>query len=149
MKLVITSKAGASAILTSPNSITHIVSIGANSRGQQPPKGFKEHPAKKLRLEFFDISSAIRNEMNGPSEQDVRNLIGFFKEALKEDNQFFLIHCWQGIRRSTAAGLILLEMYHKDKNKAREELYKLVPNAWPNGRMIDLYNKILDEMSTK
>jgi predicted protein tyrosine phosphatase len=147
MKLIITGRAGAGNVFTNPiTPITHIVSIGANDRRQQPPKGFKEYPAKKLRLEFFDINEAKRGKMNGPVESDIIELIEFFKEALSEEDTYFLIHCWQGISRSTAAGLILLEMYHKDKEKAREELFKLVPSAWPNGRMIKLANKILENV---
>jgi predicted protein tyrosine phosphatase len=144
MKLIITSKSGAGNILTNPNiPITHVVSIGTDDCKQQPPKGFKKHLAKKLRLEFFDISEAQRGKMNGPVESDIIKLIEFFRKALLEKDVYFLIHCWQGISRSTAAGLILLEIYYKDKEKAREELFKFVPRACPNRRMIKLASKIL------
>ncbi len=147
MKLTITSRAGAMHAMADPNTeFTHIVSIGANGRTQTAPKGFKKYAAKKLRLEFFDISVAQRKNMNGPSEKDVKQLIEFLQEVVLEKDINILIHCWQGVRRSTAAGLIFLEMFYQDKEKAREELYKLVPKAWPNGRMMDLANKILKDV---
>ncbi|MEI6389721.1 MAG: hypothetical protein WCT12_01330, partial [Verrucomicrobiota bacterium] len=80
--------------------ITHIVSIGANADWQRIPIGFNIHPATKLRLEFFDISCEKRNDMNGPSRQDIEKLIDFYQTALQIENSNFLIHCFAGQSRS-------------------------------------------------
>jgi predicted protein tyrosine phosphatase len=146
VKLIITSRGVAGHLLSNPEKypgITHIVSIGTNESIQGLPNGFDKHPAKyKLRLEFFDINVAKRQQMNGPAKKDITKLIKFYDEALKQDNASFLIHCFVGKSRSTAAGLILLTMFYKDSERAREELYGLVPHATPNSRMIKLANEV-------
>lgn len=142
MKLIISGRAAVKSILADPKTtITHIVSIGADTTidaRQTEPSSLKKHPAKKLRLEFFDISEEKRGKMNGPTKADIENLIKFFNEVLKENNPFILIHCYAGRSRSAAAGLILLNMYYKDYKKAINKLYKVVPNAMPNKRMLKL-----------
>ena len=144
MKLIITSRGGAGKIINSDIEITHIISIGANEPLQRPPKGFDNHPAKKLRLEFWDISSAKRGKMTGPSKKDIEKIIDFSNGILKEENPTVLIHCFAGISRSTAAGLILLTKYYNgDIEKAKKELFKLVPKASPNTRMLKLAGEIL------
>lgn len=147
MRLIIASRGVAGKILNSTNvDVTHIVSIGASEPKQRPPKAFDKYIAEKLRLEFFDISCEKRDGMNGPSKKDIITLINFYKEALKQDNPSFLIHCLAGKSRSTAAGLILLKMIYNDDNKARKELFKLVPKASPNTRMLNLAEEILGGM---
>jgi len=148
MKIIIVGRGAAGNILKDieqHSDITHVVSIGANEKIQKKPNGFDAHPAKKLRLEFFDINCERRKDMNGPSVKDMERLIDFYNEALKVENPCFLIHCWAGISRSTAAGLILLIMHHKDKEKAIKELFLLRPNASPNTRMVRLACEILAE----
>jgi len=142
VKIIIASRGIANRIINSDIRITHIVSIGADEPRQRPPRGLDKYSAKKLRLEFFDISCEKRGRMNGPSKKDIIKLKKFYREALKEDNPSFLIHCFAGKSRSTAAGLILLSMIYKDNNKAREELFKLVPRAAPNTRMLKLAEEV-------
>jgi predicted protein tyrosine phosphatase len=146
MKLIIASRGVAGSLLSDPEKypgITHVVSIGADDPLQKPPNGYFTHPADhKLRLEFFDISVEKRQKMNGPTKSDVIRLLKFYSEALQTIEPSFLIHCQAGKSRSTAAGLILLTMFYKDSKRAREELYKLVPYASPNPRMIKLANEV-------
>jgi len=143
MKLIITNYNFAEQLLSNPEKypgINHIVSIGSDNK---LPKGYNSYPAEnKIRLEFFDISVGAREGMNGPSKDDLNKLIQFYAKSLVKSNLSFLIHCFAGISRSTAAGLILLTMFYKNWEKAREELYKLVPHASPNVRMIKLANEV-------
>jgi len=146
MKLIVASRGVAGRIINhSDILITHIVSIGADEPRQRPPKGFDKYPAEKLRLEFFDISTEHRDKMNGPSRNDILMLKEFYINALKQDNPSFLIHCFAGKSRSTAAGLILLKMFYNDDDKARKHLFRLVPQAAPNTRMLKLFEEILGE----
>lgn len=149
MKLIIASRGVAGRLLSNPDQypgITHVVSIGADDPMQRLPNGYDTHPAEhKLRLEFFDISVDKRKKMIGPSKKDIATLIDFYKEALKQDRPSFLIHCYAGVSRSTAAGLILLTMFYKNSERARQELYKLVPYASPNSRMVKLANEAFYE----
>jgi len=122
--------------------ITHIVSIGSSK--QTVPPSFATHSARKLRLEFFDISSAERDGMNGPSREDILKLVAFFEELLASGSEpKVLIHCFAGQSRSVAAGLILLTMWHGDWQMAWAELAKVIPNPTPNKRMIELAEEIL------
>lgn len=122
--------------------ITHIVSIGSNSRTLPP--SLAAHPARKLRLEFHDISCAERDGMNGPSREDILKLVAFFGDLLASGPEpKVLIHCFAGQSRSVAAGLILLAMQHGDWQTAREELAKAIPDPTPNKRMLELAEGIL------
>lgn len=146
MKIIIVGRGTAGSILKDTeqySDITHVVSIGANEKRQKKPNGFDVHPAKKLRLEFFDINCEKRQDMNGPTIKDIEKLVDFYQEALKTKSPCFLIHCWAGISRSTAAGLILLMMRYKDKEKAVKELFLIKPNASPNTRMVKLAHEVL------
>jgi len=141
MKLTIVGRGVAGHILKNTKQypgITHIVSIGTAEERQKKPNGFDKHPAKKLRLEFFDISCEKRGHMKGPVEKDIEKLMDFFQKALKIKNPHFLIHCQAGVSRSTAAGLILLQLYYKNREKAIEELFITKPYASPNTRMLKL-----------
>lgn len=122
--------------------ITHIVSIGRS--GQPVPPSLAAHPARKLRLEFHDISCAERDGMNGPSREDILKLVAFFGDLLASGPEpKVLIHCFAGQSRSVAAGLILLAMQHGDWQTAREELAKAIPDPTPNKRMLELAEGIL------
>jgi len=149
MKLIIASRGVAGNLLNNSEKypgITHIVSIGADEPIQKLPVGYDSHPAEhKLRLEFFDISEEKRKGMNGPVKSDLVKLIRFYIESASHPDPLFLIHCFAGISRSTAAGLILLTMFYKDASRARKELFKLVPNAIPNSRMVKLANEVFHD----
>jgi len=87
MKLLVVSRAAVKSVLTDPrisDKITHIVSIGADTTidaRQSEPSSLKKHPAKQLRLEFFDISEEKRGPMNGPSKADLKKLVDFFNDG--------------------------------------------------------------------
>ena len=56
-----------------------------------------------------------------------------------------LVHCQMGISRSTAATAILLLTIHRGKGEDDifARLLELQPNAWPNCRMIELADEML------
>ena len=141
MEVIVTDRATAGQILTSDNTITHIVSIGTPK--VNPPSGFEQHPAKKLRLIFHDVTWD-RGEYLAPREKDVIKLIRFFKSALSEGEDIkFLIHCRAGKSRSTAAALILLYLYLNNLEAAHKKLIEIRPIARPNPLMIKFADNLL------
>lgn len=146
MQLLITSRIHAERILKSKTAsapITHIVSIGAEDYEQREPHGFQEFAGQKIRLVFHDINGTDRDNLSAPKEEHVRNLIEFFEKALKEKSPNFLIHCFAGISRSTAAGLIMLRLHYGETQKALAHLLNVAPQACPNKTILKLADDIL------
>lgn len=116
--------------------ITHIVSIG--DKKVRKPVFLEAHPAKTLRLIFDDVSFNRQN-LQGPTDKDIENLIEFFKSADKDSK--FLIHCVLGQSRSTAAALVLL--YILNSETAVERLLEIAPQAIPNSMILKKADKLL------
>ena len=134
----------AAKVLTSSasKSYTHVISFGTNEPEQFPPSGFSEHSGKKLRLIFHDVTWS-RHNLIAPEHKQIVELINFIKTDLGSKDSNFLIHCWAGQSRSTAAALILIQIIHNDVVAACKALLNIVPHAKPNLLMIKYADSIL------
>lgn len=144
--IIVTNRTKAGRLLMSNSfgpTITHIVSIGTWEHDQRPPAGFLRHGAKKIRLKFHDVTWD-REGLVSPKKEDVERLVSFYKDALSLDKEHkFLIHCWAGQSRSTAAALILLLLYFNDVEKAVFDLFtRVAPWASPNRKMVALIDEV-------
>jgi predicted protein tyrosine phosphatase len=129
--------------------ITHIVSINGVHEDAPPPEGYSEHPGRKLRLAFDDITNpqgttARLLGYEPASTEDLELLIGFYTMLLKSLPATVLIHCHQGVSRSGAAALLLAFMYWHEPESAAQQLFSmqakgLVPNTW----MLELAEGVL------
>ena len=99
-----------------------------------------------LILRFHD---AIGREVGAvlPVDTDIKALLDF--DAAAEVNERLVVHCTAGISRSTAALVIMLAHRHADLNdELFEGLRKLRPRAWPNSRMTEIADRMLDRHGT-
>lgn len=97
-----------------------------------------------LLMKFWDT----RDHETGPKESDFMEALEFVQEFLQSNDQHILIHCWAGISRSTAIGLLvlleeagfkpgILEKLGPDKvaekvNAALRKIYEIRSIAFPN-----------------
>ena len=147
MTLQILSYAAAQRLLCQPAlaaNVTHIISIGDPLCGE--PCGVREHPCwqeRGLRLEFDDIERWNLNYDRPFSWEQMDKLISF-AQGIPAGTPGVLVHCQQGLSRSTAAAVILrLAQYSQMRGGCTNmvasvvaEVKALVPESKPNRRMI-------------
>jgi predicted protein tyrosine phosphatase len=91
---------------------THIISISDPQK--ETPFDVSWGEANILRLKFYDVQSEdIASRMNNgevPTREIVKKIYSFGKTL--EEESILLIHCFAGISRSPAAGIIALTSKH-------------------------------------
>ena len=113
----------------------HLISLGrVNPCGMNKPK-------RALRLTFDDIEEeSCASIMAGyvpPTDDDVRAVVDFAREIRAGDR--VLLHCAQGISRSTAAAMIVLMVHGMTHFEALTEVRRIRPCARPNTLMLAIY----------
>ena len=146
LEIVITDRAGAGKILSSPQQcarFSYAVSIGVPP--ERPPAGWR-NAGRRLRLEFEDT---LLESDGGPSAADVERLLRFAHEVAAEPGGIVL-HCQAGISRSTAAAAIILTVVFGPgrEREALDEVYRAQPLARPNARMLELADAALGRNGT-
>ncbi|MGH7735484.1 MAG: tyrosine phosphatase family protein [Gemmatimonadales bacterium] len=105
--------------------------------------GFAPHRRRTLR--FDDLLFEAPGSM-APSEADVQAILAFGAALESQgDTAHVLVHCHAGVSRSSAAAALLMAQH----NPGREEdafmaLLELRPQAWPNTRMVELADTLLE-----
>lgn len=96
-------------------------------------------------LRFHDIA-ARSPDLNAPEQDDVQDLIAVGRELeIDADGGHLLVHCHAGVSRSTAAAAILLARANPGREaEAFEAVARLRPGAWPNARMVQLADALLE-----
>jgi predicted protein tyrosine phosphatase len=79
-----------------------------------------------------------------PQKGDVEAILAFGRDAA--DAGGLLVHCHAGISRSTAATLMILAQAQPDEGEESlaDRLLQTRPQAWPNSRMIEFADELLD-----
>lgn len=147
MKIQITSHKDA--ILTAKKiNPTHIISI--TDPGVKSPFDGGFGKSNILQLSFFDITDpnvAIKRPDVAPSEEIVKKIYNFGRTF--DDDSVILCHCFLGISRSSAAGIIALTPGHGGLGATRivGSLKNKDRDGWnyfqPNGLMISIFDKLV------
>jgi predicted protein tyrosine phosphatase len=100
------------------------------------------HPDRHLRLRMHDIVEPVDGGVV-PESSHVADLIAFGKTWDRADP--FLVHCWAGISRSTAAAYILLCDLHGpgSEETIAKGLRFYAPHAQPNRLLIRHADRLL------
>jgi len=92
-------------------------------------------PGRHLRLSVHDIAEAIEGSV-APDKSHIEELLGFARSW--DRTAPFLVHCWAGISRSTAAAYIVMCDLHGPghEDTIAQALRIRAPHAQPNRLMI-------------
>jgi predicted protein tyrosine phosphatase len=124
---------------------SHVLSI--LDPGYPLPAAFAEFSAHaRLELRFNDVIDPSASHIV-PSENDVARLLAFADDVVRKPPRaaHLLVHCHMGISRSTAAMAMILAMARPDRpaHEALAEVLRIRPHAWPNLRMIEFGDALL------
>lgn len=123
--------------------VTHMLSL--LDPGWPSPEAYQlfgEH--RRLDLRFHDIVDPVPG-WRPPEHADIEELLAFGRE-LGPEAAHLLVHCQMGISRSSAAMLLLLAQERPDRpaTEALAEVVRIRPHAWPNLRMVEIGDALLD-----
>ncbi len=122
--------------------VTHVLSI-LDPGTPEPVKFAELAEGRLLRLRFHDIIEEMPAR-DAPTATHIAAIVGFGDLLAAHAGHRALIHCHMGISRSTAAAIILLANHGGDADTAVARVTELRPAAWPNLRMIELADRLLD-----
>ena len=123
---------------------SHVVSIlDPDSAVPEIFEAFERH--ERLDLRFHDIIDE-QPDMIVPNRHHIERLLRFGRAMIASSAQVkLLVHCQAGVSRSTAAALLLLAAAQPGQpESAMARLRSIAPNAWPNLRVIELGDALLD-----
>ncbi len=122
--------------------VTHILSI-LDPEWPDPAAFQAFDPHFRATLRFHDAIEPDPGVLL-PQKGDVESILTFGRDAAEAGG--LLIHCHAGISRSTAATLMILAQARPDEKEdgLAERLLQSRPQAWPNSRMIEFADALLD-----
>lgn len=128
--------------------VTHVLSILDPGMEAPPAFGaFGEH--ERLDLRFHDIVDDLPG-MRPPLREDADSLLRFGRDLMRAPKAHLLVHCHMGISRSTAAMTLVLAQARPDRSAedAMHEVARIRSKAWPNLRLIELGDALLERQGT-
>jgi predicted protein tyrosine phosphatase len=122
--------------------VTHVLSI-LDPEWPDPAAFQAFDPHFRATLHFHDAIEPDPDILL-PQKADVEAILAFGRDAAEAGG--LLIHCHAGISRSTAATLMILAQAHPDEREdgLAERLLQTRPQAWPNSRMVEFADELLD-----
>jgi len=124
--------------------VTHVLSL--LDPGSPEPEAFGTFdPHRRLELRFHDVIDADPGCVP-PERPDVEQLLSFGRDLGSAKGGHLLVHCHAGVSRSTAAATLILAQARPDR-PAEEALQTVVrrrPRAWPNLRILEFGDALLD-----
>jgi predicted protein tyrosine phosphatase len=127
--------------------VSHILSI--LDPGWPVPEAiglFRKHA--KLELRFHDVIEAQNAETIVPQPEHAADILRFGRRLIAEQeaDTHLLVHCHAGVSRSTAAVALILaqSMPEVSANRIFGEVLRIRPQAWPNLRILEFGDAMLN-----
>ena len=102
----------------------------------------------KLELRFHDVIDEQNSGTIAPQLGHVADVLSFGRRltAEQETDAHLLVHCHAGVSRSTAAMALILAQALPEVSAKRifGEVLRIRPQAWPNLRILELGDAMLD-----
>ncbi len=134
------------ALTTGAEDFTHCISIGDPE--QTLPDTIRKACTEILRLEFYDVEDENTlldgRKLTAPGPDDARKVIDFFHRTRKNADGY-VVHCRQGISRSTAVGLALLYLLGVPEDELLDRILEIRPQAIPHLNLLRYFD---DELGT-
>ena len=130
--------------------VTHVLSI-LDPEWPIPDAfgSFGEH--ERLELRFDDVIEDGTG-MSAPMPAHVQQLLAFGRTLMAEPppQAHLLVHCHAGVSRSTASMILLLAQARPEVAAADivQEVFRIRAKAWPNLRIIEMGDALLDRGGT-
>lgn len=126
--------------------VTHVLSIlDPDCPEPEALRGYEPH--RRLELRFHDIIDPAPDCVM-PRQEDVERLLLFGRELADAAaaGAHLLVHCHAGISRSTAAAALILVQARpaRPAGEALTAIAAMRPRAWPNLRILELGDALLD-----
>ncbi len=124
--------------------VTHVLTL--LDPGWPTPEALENLGARRrLDMRFHDVIDP-HPEFSGPEAEHVERLLAFGRDLPNAGGGHLLVHCHMGISRSSAAMFLLLAQARPDRPAAEAlaEVVRIRPHAWPNLRMVELGDPMLD-----
>ena len=107
----------------------------------QPPRPSSVDPDRHLRIAVHDIAAPVPGQV-APDEGHIQALIEYLTESHGADESL-MVHCYAGVSRSTAVGLIAHTVKSGDPHGSARALRLAAPHAKPNRLIISLADEVL------
>jgi predicted protein tyrosine phosphatase len=120
--------------------------LSPNDTSHRTPAIISSQFQRVLRLKFWDVST--RDSLHGFKVKrlaeygDAVKVIDFIKTTEKESTGY-TVHCWQGISRSPAVALGILQYFNHDADIASHELVRIRYNAMPLQLLVQHFDTLL------
>jgi predicted protein tyrosine phosphatase len=112
-----------------------------------PPELDRFGSSRRVELRFHDVIDALP-QTKPPTTEDVAQMLALGRELVRSwsPHRHLLIHCHAGFSRSPAALALLVAQIEPLLTTAAiaAEVLRIRPNAWPNLRIIELGDQLLD-----
>ena len=124
--------------------VTHVLSI-LDPEWPEPAAFAAFAPHNRLGLRFNDVIEPAPDQL-APERHDVERLLEFGRELDAAPAAHLLIHCHAGVSRSTASAALILAQAQPalPAPAVFEQVTKIRPRAWPNLRILELGDALLD-----
>lgn len=109
---------------------THIISM------VDPGVAIQFSADNHLKLHLHDAESQLRSDWILPNESHVESILDFTKDL--KDSDRLLVHCHQGLSRSTAAAIGVMLQHGMDYQQAYEHVESVRDILLPNGLIIQI-----------
>jgi predicted protein tyrosine phosphatase len=129
--------------LHAQSSVSHILSI--IDTHEPRPVALDHYGTVDHELIRFDDIVAEYPGFEACTEAHIVRLLQFGERAHKNPTGHVLVHCHAGVSRSTAAAAILMSQFSPGEEEAAFlKLLQLRKHGWPNTRMVEFADKLLD-----
>ena len=123
--------------------VSHVLSIV--DPGTPEPDAFALFQRHRRQTLYFDDVLFETAGLQAPQDADVEALLAIGEELEAGDVRHLLIHCHAGVSRSTAAAALLMAQHNPGRESdAFLALLDLRPQAWPNTRMVEIADRLLE-----
>ena len=129
--------------LHSGSNVSHVLSI--IDTHEPKPMALDQYLDIDHELIRFDDIVAEYPGFEACTPQHIERVLKFGERAHAKAGGHVLVHCHAGISRSTAAAAILMAQFAPGEEEAAFlQLLNLRKHGWPNTRMVEFADKLLD-----